>query len=767
MFENLRAGEGWKRQPFVWLALAAVGGTLLGEIAPWPSWVSLAVAGVFGLWTLRRHAMVLALVAGLFCAKHQIDFGEARARGLAELLTGKWRMVEVEGAVISFPETDAWGRQSFRFKIDELTVAGATVPGPVPVIARWEQGNASYGDRIRFRARIRNVAGPRNLGEFDYRSYLNRRGIWSEIGMAGQGAADRIGRGGGSAPVRLAGSTRSWMRQKLKAGLEDDPERASLIESMVLGVTEDATPEVERVFRETGTLHLFAVSGLNVAMFGMIAWAALSPLGLGRRVTAALVIPVVLFYALVTGLTPSGVRAAVMAAVILGGIVFDRRAMMGNTLGVAAFVILGFDGNQLFQTGCQLSFGVVLALMAWAGPMGRFLAGLGAPDPFLPKRLLSPWTIVVAGVSESAGRFAGVCAAAWLGALPLNVLYFQMISPVALAANLLAVPIAFAVLATGTIGVLGGIVSGWLATVFSHSNWLLVGVLLDAVRWCAAVPFGHAGVGWPEFPGTRATMELFDVRDGGANLIQAGGETVLVDAGRDRDYRRTLFGYLQRRGIGTIDAFYWTHGDVAHLGGAAGVIREKRVRLVMESSAKDRSSTRRAARLAADALKIPRRAVSAGDRWTSANGRLALSVLYPPGDIDRPDADDEALVLLAEMDGLRVLMMSDAGFIAERWLLERGVNLRADVLVKGVHSRDPSGGRAFLEAVKPSAVVCGYDAFLPESGIPSSLEADLKRLGARLFRMDQTGGVTLRLLEGGYELKGFCGGAVFVRVPQS
>ena len=161
-----------------------------------------------------------------------------------------------------------------------------------------------------------------------------------------------------------------------------------LISGMVLGVRDDTPDEIEEQFQQTGTLHLFAVSGLNVAIVAQLLWIIAIAARIPRRWAIALIIPALFFYAAVTGLNTSSVRAAVMGAILLGGFFVDRKVLPGNSVAAAAFLILCFDTNQLFSTGFQLSFAVVLAIILLADPLYRFLIRWWEPDPFLPRSLL-------------------------------------------------------------------------------------------------------------------------------------------------------------------------------------------------------------------------------------------------------------------------------------------------------------------------------------------------------------------------------------------
>ena len=179
------------------------------------------------------------------------------------------------------------------------------------------------------------------------------------------------------------------MRATLTRGLEDSPDVAALINGMALGLRHETPDDIEEPFQQTGTLHLFAVAGLHVGIVAQLLWIIALLLRLPRKATAALIIPCLFFYSAITGFHVSSVRAATMAAVLLGGIFFDRPVLALNSLAGAALLILAVDPNQLFSSGFQLSFAVVGAILVFQEWIFHQLLRPGASDPFLPRSLVS------------------------------------------------------------------------------------------------------------------------------------------------------------------------------------------------------------------------------------------------------------------------------------------------------------------------------------------------------------------------------------------
>src|SRR5205823_10327323 len=100
-------------------------------------------------------------------------------------------------------------------------------------------------------------------------------------------------------------------------------------------------------------LHLFAVAGLHVGIVERLLWILATVARLSRKWATALIIPLLLFYAAITGLHVSSIRAAVMSSILLGGFFFERKVFSLNSLAAAAFFLLSWNTNEAFSTGFQ------------------------------------------------------------------------------------------------------------------------------------------------------------------------------------------------------------------------------------------------------------------------------------------------------------------------------------------------------------------------------------------------------------------------------
>ena len=390
------------------------------------------------------------------------------------------------------------------------------------------------------------------------------------------------------------------------------------------------------LFQHTGTFHLFAVSGLNVAIVAQLLFAVGVLARLPRPLTVALIIPALGFYAAVTGLQTSSVRAAVMGAVLLAGFFVERKVFSSNSLAAAAFFILAWNTNQFFSVGFQLSFAVVFAILLLAEPIFQFLRRYGAPDPFLPRLLLSRPRRWLDGVLGSVARGASVSLAAWVGSLPLIYWNFHLITPISLVANLIVVPIAYCVLAIAMLTLICAPLF-WLTVVFNHANWFLAHVILYIVNVFAQIPGGHFYLERPDLSRSNTQVTVLDVGAGSAAHLRLDRADWLFDCGPQRDYEDKLREYLHARGVNRLDGVLLTHGDSLHIGAAQAVIDTFLPKIVVDNPVPDRSRSHRRLRENFAQRGIKPRNVTAPDQ-IELSRNVTARILFPPPDPLRPRA---------------------------------------------------------------------------------------------------------------------------------
>lgn len=740
------------RKPLFGLALAGCAGIFLADWLALHPLVFAGLLAVFGaaLWRWPNAWMCrvwIAIAAGTLHALRVLHGTEA---ALARLVENRTLSAEATGVVWSEPLAFESSRgeplAGFQLRIRSLQLGGKEYQRPVLVDVFWVGPAPAYGDVVRVRGEARSLEKPRNPGEFDTAEWQRRRGVAFQLDAWSKADCAVTAHGQGSGVGHFAINSRAWIKQRLAVGFSS-PGETALIESMVLGLRGETPAEMKELFQRTGTLHLFAVSGLNVAMLAFIVVLLLKPLRIPRAAAFFVAMPVLVAYAIATGLGASCVRATVMAGFVLAAPLFHRPAVMLNSMGGAALAILAYDTNQLFLPGFQLSFVLVICIIAWSDPIGKRIEKWLQPDDFIPRSL---WNRAQRGWMifwRIACQATGVTLAAWLGSLLFMAGYFHLLSPVAIVANAFAVPIAFVVLALGLLALSVSWATPVLAIVNS-ANWLAAKILLFVVASFAKVPHGHMYVEWPRLSKKLlCEITVLDVREGAAIHLRAGGTDWMLDCGHARDYAPIVLPYLRSRGVDWLDGLILTHGDSGHTGGALELLNDFAPPWIADTPFADRSPTRRSLHAALAARGRGRRFPLRGDVYR-LSGDAVLRVLYPPARLERATADDKALVCLVEAGGLRVLLASDAGFFTEEWLLANEPDLRADVLVKGWHAGDFSGTPDFLLKVNPSVVVNSHPEFGMTPDKFAQWAGPVAARGARIFAQQDCGAVKIELAEG-------------------
>ena len=756
------------RKPLLGIGIAAVVGILLSEWRPGPLVWAVGMASLLACaaFLFPRWWLCFTFSGAAFFALHEVRHHHSAGGAVAGLLQGGPRTASTAGIVWSEPTSHTGSRGELRatfwMKIGSLRLNDEAFPFEGMCLVRWIGNAPAYGDAVTMEGSARVLQEMTNPGQFDVTDWLRRKGIHFEVTARNASDCAVTAHGRGSRAMSFAIGAREWIRTKLELGLTDEPDLTMLIESMVLGLRGETPPEMKGLFQKTGTLHLFAVSGLNVAMLAGIAWYLLKPLRFSRRAAVVIILPLLCAYALVTGLSSSCVRATVMAAFILVGQFFERPAVAMNSLAASAVAILAWDTNELFTPGFQLSFALVVFIMGMSTPIARKLEPLGEPDDFIPHELwtrIQRWRVWI--WNHLAGA-AGVTLSAWIGSFVFMACYFHLISPVAILANAVAVPLAFFVLALGLMSLLCGVFSAPLAMCVNQANWMTAKALLASLAFFSNFPGGYVYVEVPRLqPAAGCEITSLEVGDGAAIHIRTGGGDWLVDCGAVRDYDDTLLPYLRSRGVNRLDGLVLTHGDTAHVGGALPLFGDFHPRWIADTICGDRSPLRREIHARLTVKEFGRRYLVRGDE-IALGENVMMKVLFPPPGIARTQADDKALVCRIEAAGLRVLLVSDAGFSTERWLIENEPDLRADVLVAGWHSRDISGTPDFMSAVHPVAVVCSRPPFGTQAERIAEWERNVGEVGADSFHQDRCGAVRIEIRKDeGLVLQTFLGGQTF------
>ena len=796
-------------RPLVGVAAALAVGIAVAEVGTVGVWAGVAggasaLALVYVLATRQRLVTLKPFVLAAAVGVAALALGAARmqawqsvpADGIARIADaaqsadslGDRAPITVWGTVVDAPQR-TW---AVRLTVDLDSAARGERRGPVSGRVQASlldpERTAVYpvlhpGDRVRLEGQLEPLPRQRNPAQMDYGAYLERQGVGAMLTVEGEADVAFL------SPSlllwhRAAQAVRDRVRQSLARHV-GTPDARALLQALLLAdrsAIESATLET---FRETGLMHLLAVSGLHVGLVGLTLYGLLKPvlgrLGWRRRrvewARSLLTLGILALYVVVAGASVSVTRAFVMVAILILGRTTERRVDTLSSLALAAVVLLVARPAALFDVGFQLSFGAVAALVTMTP-----LFNAAVPDRV---RQSTAGTLVVGSVTTSLAATLGTAPAllAHFGRLPLGGLVlnlpaipltaltlggglgtalFAPVPPLAAAFGAMADVSARALLGVTEVGaatlgwaVYDGVLDAPSALVAAVLVLVAVAVWRRPVarRRLALAAVASLAVGvWTGFARgeSEPVMDVvfLDVGQGDATLVQTpGGRSVLIDAGLRSPYvdhgERTVLPHLRRYGIKRLDALVLTHADADHIGGAASVLRAVPVGRLVVNGAQGESDLWRAVLATADSLGVPVHAVSAGDTL-AVDPTVRVRVLGPSGPMSSPN--DASIVVRIEHGQTRWLLTGDAEAAGEAALVARyPSSLRADVVKVGHHGSRTSSTPGLVAAAGHPGIAVVSVARKNRYGLPD--EEPLARwaaAGAEVVRTSTEGAVWLR-----------------------
>ncbi len=600
-----------------------------------------------------------------------------------------------------------------------------------------------YGDLVEISGELKAVPPKPNPHGFDRVRWLHRQG--ANFTISTRKPISIIGISPLRRPVRVMSDWRYHLREKMTVGLPSDSQEAQLIRAVVLGESPPKPSSLIDDFRNSGTLHVFAVSGLHVGMVGTILGALLWFLRAPRWVLIGGIILGMAIYAGITGLRPPAVRAVIMASFFLSGFLIQRRPSLINNLAASAIIVLLWDGHQLFTPGFQLSYGVLLMLAIAAGFWVKILKPMAEIDPFMPRLLLTPSQERNLNGRKWLRNSLSVSLAAWMGSAPLMWIHFGIITPIAVIAGIPLMLMVFLILALAMLGLAAG--SAWspAGETVNQANALIAKATYSTAAMFAHTPGSH----WLRQPTRpdKGRIIVFDIPyGGGANLIDIGGG-IMLDCGRRDHFYRYVLPTLTALKLNP-DSLIVSHADSKHSGGMSHCLSNFHAKQAIIPRMDLLSRSYRDFLTQAETSGCRLITPGTGEMFPIEDG-VSLEILHAPVELEgKGRADDTGLVIRLQWHGWRILFTGDAGFITETRLLNSGLDLHADVIITGRNGDDFTGREDFYRAVGPKAIISSNCTFPEQERIPERWLKMTKRLNITTFDQQQSGAVTLTIEDG-------------------
>jgi competence protein ComEC len=382
-------------------------------------------------------------------------------------------IVEIQGIVTEEP--DIRDRYCLlAFSASEITVNGEKkeVSGTALIrVPRYPTYH--YGDVLKVTGELET---PLQFEDFDYRSYLARQGIYSIIYYP---RVEVLESGQGSKPLQWIYSLRERLSASLARALPEP--QGSLAQAILLGLRGNIPDSLYEAFSRTGTAHLLAISGLHISIiivmllsFGILVF------GRQRSIYIWLTLAITWLYALLAGMHPPIIRAAIMGSLFLVAEYLGRQRSAIIALAFAAAVMVGVEPNLLWTTSFQLSF-LAMAGLILLYPYFQVWGRKGVASLFGSRE-----RIVAVGNMLTDGFAATLAAIVAVG--PLIAYNFGVVSLVALPATFLALPALPFIIVTAALVAFVGLFTLLVAQTLGWLAWLFLSYLVLVVQGFDALP---------------------------------------------------------------------------------------------------------------------------------------------------------------------------------------------------------------------------------------------------------------------------------------
>ncbi|WP_432776707.1 DNA internalization-related competence protein ComEC/Rec2 [Brevibacillus gelatini] len=773
----------------LWYASLAVMSGLLLSAYTHPAWL----AGAAGAWAAaaafipRAHrgrlafCSCLSILAGLHFYGYEI-LQQSELKPLAVQERSVW----VRGEIASFVKRDGdvarffavvreWREEDGSWQqlgLNETIVLRVKLSAAeeAAAVERW-----CTGSELEALARLGLPQGARNPHAFDYARYLH----WQGVHVVGETAFREV-------RVEAAASIRGSFQEWQKAGAERidslfaDQETAGYMKSLLLGLGQDVTPELEAMYANLGLSHILAISGLHVTLVSSMFMWCLDRLGVSRRWGLLATVALLVGYILLVGASASAVRSGLMGGVGLVCQVAGKKLDGKEVWAGALLVMLAVNPYQLWHVGFQLSFAVTLGLIVFVPYSQHVLVRVPV------------WIRTLVAVTFSAQ----------LVSFPFLVYHFHQFSPLSWLVNLLATPVlSLLALPLGYIALVLALIHpalaavpvwfttwllGWIHeplyaleqkvipfTYWPHPEWWWVilyacflGIL--PILWnrgyhrkrdvalCFALFLGLLAAARQPFAGSEEVRITFlDVGQGDSIVVEIGNQKVyLMDAGgtmrqpaaepwmEKRDPfevgKDVVLPFLMARGIEKIDRVIMTHGDLDHIGGMEALVPRLFFGEVLVNG---KVPEEKEAKIRELFLKkgVPITTGAPGQVWSDGPG-IEWKWLHP-GETTL-HGNDASVVLQLTAYNKTVLFTGDIEQGGEAALVQNGLS-PVDVLKVAHHGSNTSSTKELLAAITPKAAVISAGEN-NRYGHPSAMV--LQRLGEHgtaIYRTDRHGAITL------------------------
>lgn len=724
---------------------------------------------------LNVHIKILIFLVILIVAFAQIKYYEG-------IFENKYKNINEDdeisiiGTIVSDPQEKEY-KTKYILKIDTINSNKKYKNTKVILYTKKGKETLKYGDKIELVGNFKLAQERRNPGGFDYRFYLKTKKIY---GIVTTKNTKRLKENNVNIISMIANKTANVIKNQSKKLLEN--KKACLLIGLLIGDTDEIDEETKEDFRNSNLTHMLAVSGLHVSYVLLAVNYIITKVKIHKKLSKIIVMLLILFFILVTGATPSVLRAGTMTIYLILGGIFYRRISVFSSLNLSLLVIIIMNPYCLFDVGLQLSY---------AGTIGIVYL-----YPIIKEKIYNKANSILITISAN------------IVIIPIIMYNFNTISLTFFISNLLAGPIIGIIIILGFSIIIISLIFFPIANIFSKILNLLIILFLNTVKACANLPFSKIFIITPtlkfiflyycllvfiiikERIQIRISIKLknkviailiilviinpikyfsnikqsnlkiyfVDVGQGDSTcIVTPKNKIILIDGGgnsKDENYdigKQTLLPYLLDKKINKIDYCIVSHFDSDHCGGLMYILKNLKVKnIIIGKQYEEYENYKEFIKIAKD-KKINIRVVEAGEKITIEKN-LYIDVLWP---INREKMviqnaiNNNSLVFKLRYINFSMLFTGDIEEIAEKEILDKYKEntefLKSTILKVAHHGSKTSSAKEFINIVKPKYAVIGVGKD-NKFGHPSNVTIEnLKTINTEIYRTDEMGEISINV----------------------
>jgi len=479
------------RRPAFYVLLLFISGILLGNLFNLPVillfsilLLTLFFCALF-LWRKEKNSANLFLVLSIILAgffRHELITRNLPSNHISKYLNLNSKAT-ITGKVVDDPDVRE-NKTFITIQTEKISLEERSyhTTGQIMLKIKQPTFKFSYCDKIKIKGYLSEPSSKRNPGAFDYKKYLNRKNIYGTITLPNAQEIDILDKNEESLLISgVVIPLRKWILSIFSQTLSGN--HKALLAGFLLGETKEISKRVYTMFRDTGTVHLLAVSGSNVWLVIGVILGALTLLRVPKFFATLITLVCIFIFSYLAHNNPPVVRAGIMAGVMLLGVLLYKDINLVNVVSFAGLVILSVSPLYLFDVGFQLSFASVFAIVLLYPQLSQLVL------KYVNKSHKSwwKWVIMPALISFSVELIL----------FPILGYYFNLVPLVTVVANIFIIPLAGLSVVLACFTIFSAIFSTSLAGTFSASNWLCLDLTLRLTEFFASLPITRLSIPAP------------------------------------------------------------------------------------------------------------------------------------------------------------------------------------------------------------------------------------------------------------------------------